>query len=254
MRNNTCVLGQCRPRHPNLARADLVAVYSAHRHPGALLPHLGPPDPAKHGRMATRHPLRQSASASASLPYLTFRSSQMMDIGVIDVETCEPIEGALVDIWHANSTGHYAGHPDPAPHLVNEEPAPSGPRKGLLSAFPRSNFDDEWLRAAWPTNKNGVAQFSSIFPGCESASPLSTEQLLILSPRRLHRSRDSCPRQGSPRLDRQPERHVLLRCDPVHWPVLRRRRDQRRGRQDVALQHQPDRRAPPSPLTLLFPA
>jgi protocatechuate 3,4-dioxygenase beta subunit len=32
-----------------------------------------------------------------------------MDIGVIDVDTCEPVPNVLVDLWHANATGHYAG-------------------------------------------------------------------------------------------------------------------------------------------------
>lgn len=29
-----------------------------------------------------------------------------MDVGVIDVKTCQPIPNILVDVWHANSTGH----------------------------------------------------------------------------------------------------------------------------------------------------
>lgn len=84
---------------------------------------------------------------------------------MIDVETCEPLPNVLVDLWHANATGHYAGHGDPAPHLVDEQPQRGGARSGLLSAFPRGNDDETFLRAAWPTDKNGVAQFTSIFPG-----------------------------------------------------------------------------------------
>ena len=34
---------------------------------------------------------------------------QLLDIGVIDVETCKPLPNVLVDIWQANSTGFYAG-------------------------------------------------------------------------------------------------------------------------------------------------
>ncbi|PWN89713.1 aromatic compound dioxygenase [Acaromyces ingoldii] len=89
----------------------------------------------------------------------------MMNVGVIDVETCEPVQNVLVDLWHANATGYYAGHPDPRPDLVNEEPASSGPRKGLLSAYPRTNDEETWLRGALPTDANGVAEFTSIFPG-----------------------------------------------------------------------------------------
>lgn len=52
------------------------------------------------------------------------------------------------------------GHPVPAPELVDEHPAEVGKRTGLLSAFPRTNMET-WLRGAWPTNRNGVAQFTS---------------------------------------------------------------------------------------------
>lgn len=89
----------------------------------------------------------------------------MMNIGVIDVETCEPVPNVMVDLWHANATGHYAGHPDPAPHLVNEAVPTSGPRKGLLSMYPRTKSEETWLRGALPTDKNGVAEFTSVFPG-----------------------------------------------------------------------------------------
>jgi hypothetical protein len=58
-----------------------------------------------------------------------------------------------------------SGHGYPAPELVNEQPQRGGARAGLLSAFPRTNDWETFLRAAWPTDKNGVAQFTSIFPG-----------------------------------------------------------------------------------------
>ncbi|CAO1625181.1 unnamed protein product [Parajaminaea phylloscopi] len=91
----------------------------------------------------------------------------LMNVGVIDVETCEPLPDVLVDLWHCNSTGYYAGHPWPKKGLENEKPASSGRRKGLMSAYPRdSNYDHEtWLRGALPTDKNGVTEFTSVFPG-----------------------------------------------------------------------------------------
>lgn len=89
----------------------------------------------------------------------------LINIGVIDVETCEPVPNILVDIWMANSTGYYAGHPTPKPGLEDEKPASSGRRKGLLSAYPRTVQEESWLRGALPTDENGVAEFTSIFPG-----------------------------------------------------------------------------------------
>lgn len=88
-----------------------------------------------------------------------------MNIGVIDVETCQPVPNVLVDIWHANATGHYAGHPSPAAHLKDELPKTEGARRGLLSPFPKTIWGETFLRGALPTDKNGVAAFTSIFPG-----------------------------------------------------------------------------------------
>ncbi|GAA5923558.1 intradiol ring-cleavage dioxygenase [Sporobolomyces koalae] len=105
------------------------------------------------------HPIRQNmAEDQLGLLFL-------MDVGVIDVNTCKPLPNVLVDLWHANTTGHYAGHPEQAPHLRWEGPAHEGPRKGLLSKYPRTNDHETFLRGAWPTNKNGLSQFTSIFPG-----------------------------------------------------------------------------------------
>ena len=89
----------------------------------------------------------------------------MMNVGVIDVETCEPVSNVMVDLWHANATGYYAGHPTPRPDLVNEQPAATGVRKGLLSMYPRTKDEETWLRGALPTDRNGVAEFTSVFPG-----------------------------------------------------------------------------------------
>ena len=91
----------------------------------------------------------------------------------------------MVDIWQANATGYYAGcsflfsfcsalliwfigHPAPHPNHVGVKPNTEGPRKGLLPPFPRVIGKENWLRGAWPTDKNGVAQFTSEFSVIES--------------------------------------------------------------------------------------
>lgn len=52
---------------------------------------------------AEGHPMRSNmAENELGLLFL-------MNVGVIDVETCEPVPDVLVDLWHANSTGFYAG-------------------------------------------------------------------------------------------------------------------------------------------------
>lgn len=103
------------------------------------------------------HPIRQNIAELQDGLLL------LLDVGVIDVETCQPLPNVLVDVWQANATGSYAGHPVPHPHLVNEQPATEGRRRGLLSAFPRTVHEETWLRGAWPTDRNGVAQFTSTY-------------------------------------------------------------------------------------------
>jgi len=80
-----------------------------------------------------------------------------MNFGVIDVETCEPIPNVLVDIWHANSTGYYAGfNEDQADEILSD--------RGRIPLYLRK-WGETFLRGAYPTDKNGVAQLTTIFPG-----------------------------------------------------------------------------------------
>jgi len=109
--------------------------------------------------MTSGHPIRSNIAEYE--PGLLF----FMNIGVIDVETCKPVPNLLIDVWQANATGHYAAHPTPAPHLVDELPKAEGPRRGLLTAFPRSVEGETFGRGALPSDENGVVQFTSIFPG-----------------------------------------------------------------------------------------
>ena len=67
----------------------------------------------------------------------------------------------LVDIWQANATGHYAGHPGPEPGRENEKPIAEGKLKGYRTPYPRSQPEETFLRGAWPTDEHGVAQFIS---------------------------------------------------------------------------------------------
>ncbi len=77
------------------------------------------------------------------------------------MNTCKPLPNVLVDIWQANATGHYAGHPVPKQGLENELPLTEGKRRGLRSAYPRTKPEETFLRGAWPTNEHGVSQFVS---------------------------------------------------------------------------------------------
>ncbi|RYP27656.1 hypothetical protein DL767_007586 [Monosporascus sp. MG133] len=66
-----------------------------------------------------------------------------LDLQFVDTATCEPIPDLLVDVWHANATGVYSGVGQPG-------------QGGLETTFGRG---------VQVTDSDGVAAFSSIFPG-----------------------------------------------------------------------------------------
>ncbi len=33
-----------------------------------------------------------------------------MDIGIIDIDTCEPLPRVFLEFWHCNSTGYYSSY------------------------------------------------------------------------------------------------------------------------------------------------
>jgi protocatechuate 3,4-dioxygenase beta subunit len=58
---------------------------------------------------------------------------------------CEPISGAQVDVWHCDAEGHYSGVID------------------RMVGFDTS--DQDWLRGYQITDENGLAAFTTIYPG-----------------------------------------------------------------------------------------
>jgi len=60
----------------------------------------------------------------------------LMDIGVMDLSTCQPMTNALVEVWGANAMGQYG----------------------------------TFLRGANPTNEAGIAEMNTIFPGVTSGN------------------------------------------------------------------------------------
>jgi protocatechuate 3,4-dioxygenase beta subunit len=89
-----------------------------------------------------------------------------LDVGVLDMETCEPLEGVLVDFWHCNATGSYSSFTGLSPNTAFPT---------LLNQLNISDFeigttdlhtdDTTWLRGMWPTDKNGMMEMKTVFPG-----------------------------------------------------------------------------------------
>ncbi|MCW8377169.1 intradiol ring-cleavage dioxygenase [Streptomyces justiciae] len=105
----------------------------------------------------------------------------VLNLKVIDAETCKPIANAAVDIWHCDALGIYSGYesmssggggggmPTDAPSdgatPTGEPPsgAPSGGTGGSIHEEPTD--DERYLRGTWKTDKHGKVTFKTIFPG-----------------------------------------------------------------------------------------
>ncbi|KAI4519391.1 aromatic compound dioxygenase [Schizophyllum commune Loenen D] len=67
----------------------------------------------------------------------------LLDVGILDTETCEPVSNAFVEIWHANSTGVYGGYSG-AENAINTE---------------------TFLRGGYFTNDEGIVELTTTYPG-----------------------------------------------------------------------------------------
>lgn len=65
---------------------------------------------------------------------------------VVD-EACAPIEGARVDLWHCDATGHYSGYP------------------GQGDGRDVDTTGQKFLRGWQRTGKDGIVAFQTIYPG-----------------------------------------------------------------------------------------
>jgi protocatechuate 3,4-dioxygenase beta subunit len=79
------------------------------------------------------------------------RKGKTLTLGfrVRDAAACEAIANAVVDVWHCDAEGSYSGF---------ESASQGGPGGG------RSD-EKTYLRGAQVTNKDGIAEFKTVFPG-----------------------------------------------------------------------------------------
>ncbi|KAH0443818.1 extracellular dioxygenase [Colletotrichum camelliae] len=81
-----------------------------------------------------------------------------LDIGVIDIETCEPLSGTALTIWNCNATGSYSSFtgidPDSAELMDNWTKRTDG-----------TTDDETFLRGIQVTDQNGIVEYLTKFPG-----------------------------------------------------------------------------------------
>ncbi|GAA5894783.1 intradiol ring-cleavage dioxygenase [Sporobolomyces salmoneus] len=99
-----------------------------------------------------------------------------LDIGLMDISTCEPIENIMVEIWHCNSTGSYSyfttasldqpgGGGGGGGGMGGSASPPTASSLSKRAQDDDSNDDGTFLRGGYPTNSNGVVEFNTIWPG-----------------------------------------------------------------------------------------
>ncbi|KAK0187731.1 dioxygenase [Armillaria mellea] len=89
----------------------------------------------------------------------------ILDIGVININTCEPMRNVLVDLWHCNATGSYSsftGRDPNTPFAQLLEELGLDLSGGSLDLH---TDDTTFLRGMWPTDANGMMQMKTIVPG-----------------------------------------------------------------------------------------
>ncbi|CAI7594026.1 unnamed protein product [Penicillium glandicola] len=89
-----------------------------------------------------------------------------LDVGVLDMDTCGPLEGVLVDFWHCNATGSYSSFTGLSPNTPYEELLEQLNISSADASDADIHTDDTtFLRGMWPTDKHGMMEMKTIFPG-----------------------------------------------------------------------------------------
>jgi protocatechuate 3,4-dioxygenase beta subunit len=83
-------------------------------------------------------------------------------IRVRDAKSCEPLENAVVDIWHCDALGIYSGFESASTGAGGGGSGSSG-APGSAGSGPTD--DETYLRGAQVTNAGGIVEFKTIYPG-----------------------------------------------------------------------------------------
>lgn len=88
-----------------------------------------------------------------------------LDVGVLDVSTCEPLENVLLSFWHCNATGSYSSFTGRDPNTPFEELLEQLNLTIGSGTLDLHTDDTTWLRGLWPTDSEGMMEMKTVFPG-----------------------------------------------------------------------------------------
>ncbi|KAK0472505.1 aromatic compound dioxygenase [Armillaria novae-zelandiae] len=90
----------------------------------------------------------------------------VLDIGVLDTTTCEPLSNAFVEIWAANATGFYGsyGTMSGGPPVERRQ-GPGGPGGGAGGGSQVMARNETFLRGGLATDDAGITELITIYPG-----------------------------------------------------------------------------------------
>ncbi|MDO8348690.1 MAG: hypothetical protein Q7T30_00520 [Planctomycetota bacterium] len=85
-----------------------------------------------------------------------------LKLQVVRMPDCQPIEGAVVEIWHCDADGVYSGYSEELAHDLWETVKLLAPTGGK---HVNPSNDKRFLRGAQVTDAIGYVEFETIFPG-----------------------------------------------------------------------------------------
>ena len=86
-------------------------------------------------------------------------------VHVLDINTCRPLVGAAVDLWHCDADGVYSGF-DHVSTLPPPEPPPAGALPASAPPVQQPTDRLTFLRGIQLTDHHGLTRFRTILPGC----------------------------------------------------------------------------------------
>jgi protocatechuate 3,4-dioxygenase beta subunit len=84
-----------------------------------------------------------------------------LQLTVEDASSCKPIRNATVEVWHCDAQGDYSGYDA----TTGTGPAAGAPGGGGPGGHATPTSTTTYLRGAQKTDRDGLAVFSTIYPG-----------------------------------------------------------------------------------------